>query len=40
MPDHFVGMQALVVLVYAFLAGAGWTLGTWIGQTLTAKLHK
>jgi len=36
MPDHFTGLQALVVLVYAFLAGAGWSFGTW----LAAKVHK
>jgi hypothetical protein len=35
-PDHFVAMQAVVVLVYGFLLGAGWHLGNWIA----GKIHK
>jgi hypothetical protein len=36
LPDHFVPMQPVIILVYAFLAGLGWNFGTWLAQ----KIHK
>jgi hypothetical protein len=36
MPDHFIPLQSLVVVVYAFLAGFGWNFGSWVAN----KIHK
>jgi hypothetical protein len=35
-PDHFVAMQPVILLVYAFLAGLGWDFGRWVAT----KIHK
>ena len=36
MPDHFIPIQAGLVLAYAFLAGFGWDFGRWVAT----KIHK
>ena len=36
MPDHFVPVQAVLVIVYAFLVGLGWDFGRWVAT----KIHK
>jgi len=36
MPDHFIPLQSLVVVVYAFLAGFGWNFGSWVANKILA----
>jgi uncharacterized membrane protein YccC len=36
MPDHFIPLQPVLLIAYAFLAGFGWNFGSWIAT----KIHK
>jgi hypothetical protein len=36
LPDHFNGMQMLLLLINAFIVGVGWNLGNWVAT----KIHK
>jgi hypothetical protein len=35
-PDHFMPLQCVILLLYAFLAGVGWNFGNWVAT----KIHK